>query len=274
MNPTYDQSQIDKEIAKDEPRARAEYLAEFRNDIEAFLTRDAIEACVSPGVLERAPSQNIKYVGFVDPSGGGADAFTIAIAHRDKTDLILDAVRERVRASPEATVAEYAELLKSYRIATVVGDNYGGDWPKEAFLRNGIEYRKSDKVRSELYLATLPLINAQRADLLDVPKIVNQFMTLERRTGRQGKDAINHAPGGHDDLVNAIAGALVLANDFAQPMTFHVPFVVSRPRGDISAIPGAGGYSSEKPGGWPADSPQAGGFGHLLGWTPPRGPWG
>jgi hypothetical protein len=240
MNPTYDQGQIDKEMAKDEPRARAEYYAEFRNDIEQFLTREAIEACVSPGVLERGPSKDNRYVGFADPAGGGPDAFTMAIAHQDGTDLILDAVRERVKASPEATVAEYAQLLKSYNLTTVTGDNYAGDWPKEAFLRHGIEYIKSDKVRSDLYLATLPLINAQRADLLDIPKIVNQFMALERKTGRQGKDTINHAVNGKDDLVNAIAGALVLANNYVKPMTFNPPFVASMPRGQLGNMDPSG----------------------------------
>jgi len=35
-------------------------------------------------------------------------------------------------------------------------------------------------------------------------------MALERRTGR-GKDVIDHPPGGHDDLCNSAASALVLA---------------------------------------------------------------
>jgi hypothetical protein len=35
---------------------------------------------------------------------------------------------------------------------------------------------------------------------------------LERRTSRGvGKDSIDHAPGGHDDRINAIAGAAVTA---------------------------------------------------------------
>jgi hypothetical protein len=34
---------------------------------------------------------------------------------------------------------------------------------------------------------------------------------LERRTARGGRDSIDHAPGGHDDLANAVAGAVALA---------------------------------------------------------------
>jgi hypothetical protein len=32
---------------------------------------------------------------------------------------------------------------------------------------------------------------------------------LERRTSRMGRDAVDHAPGAHDDIANAVAGALI-----------------------------------------------------------------
>jgi hypothetical protein len=35
-------------------------------------------------------------------------------------------------------------------------------------------------------------------------------MSLERRTSRGGRDSVDHAPGSHDDLANACAGALSL----------------------------------------------------------------
>jgi hypothetical protein len=45
--------------------------------------------------------------------------------------------------------------------------------------------------------------------LLDNPRLLTQIMNLERRTARGGRDSIDHAPGSHDDLANAVAGALV-----------------------------------------------------------------
>jgi hypothetical protein len=39
----------------------------------------------------------------------------------------------------------------------------------------------------------------------------SQFLGLERRTARGGRDSIDHAPSGHDDIANCVAGALVLA---------------------------------------------------------------
>ena len=42
-------------------------------------------------------------------------------------------------------------------------------------------------------------------------RLVAQLVGLERRTARGGRDTIDHAPGGHDDLINAAAGVLCLA---------------------------------------------------------------
>jgi hypothetical protein len=47
--------------------------------------------------------------------------------------------------------------------------------------------------------------------LLDNPKLVNQIVGFERRVARGGRDSIDHAPGGHDYLANAVAGAVDLA---------------------------------------------------------------
>jgi hypothetical protein len=57
----------------------------------------------------------------------------------------------------------------------------------------------------------LPLINSCRVDLLDDRKAIAQLVGLERRTARSGKDSIDHAPGGHDDRINSIAGSVVMA---------------------------------------------------------------
>jgi len=60
---------------------------------------------VSPGIRERASVVGVNYFGFIDPSGGGKDAFTVAIAHRHDEVLILDAVRGR-HGSPESVVVD------------------------------------------------------------------------------------------------------------------------------------------------------------------------
>ena len=123
MNPTVPQSVIDQATERDPASALAEYGAQFRTDIADFISRVAIDACVDDWVHERPPSLDISYVAFCDPSGGSSDSMTLAIAHRAGVTSILDAVREvKPPFSPEATVAEFGTLLKSYRINTVEGD--------------------------------------------------------------------------------------------------------------------------------------------------------
>lgn len=93
----------------------------------------------------------------------------------------------------------------------VVGDAWGAEFVREQFKKHGIGYRISDKAKSPLYLEFLPLLNSGRVELRDHPRTVAQICALERRTARAGKDSIDHPPGGHDDLANAVAGVLVLA---------------------------------------------------------------
>lgn len=218
MNPLIRQSVIDNALEQDRPRASAEYLAEFRNDIEAFVAREIVEACVSLGVRERARLSDIKYRAFVDPSGGSNDAFTLAISHPEEGRSVLDAIRERKPPfSPEGVVAEYANFLKSYDITEVTGDRYAGEFPRELFRKHGISYRVADLTRSRLYAEMLPQLNAGTADLLDNDTMVSQISNLERRVARGGRESIDHGPAGHDDVANAVAGALWLARPYRAP---------------------------------------------------------
>jgi hypothetical protein len=212
MNPTFPQSTIDAALERDPASAASEYLAEFRTDVQAFVSRDAVEQCVARGVFERAPIEGVRYMAFVDPSGGSSDSMTLAIGHREQKDVfVLDCVRERRSPfSPEAVVAEFVATLKRYRVAMVRGDRYAGEWPREQFKKLGVEYYSADKPKSDLYLAALPTIMSGKADLLDNQHLVSQLCGLERRTGRGGRDSIDHRPGAHDDLANAVAGLIYM----------------------------------------------------------------
>ncbi|MGM5051336.1 terminase large subunit domain-containing protein [Tardiphaga sp. 604_B6_N1_1] len=216
MNPTVPQGFIDAEYERDPASAAAEYGAQFRSDIEAFVSREAVQACVSTGVFERAREPDISYSAFIDPSGGsGKDSFTLAIGHKDRsTDMaVLDAVREhKPPFSPEAVVAEYGALLKSYGVSKLVGDRFAGEWAREPFRKIGIAYEPAAKPKSDIYRDFLPLINSRKADLLDHPKTAQQLVSLERRTSRSGKDSIDHPPNGHDDCINVVAGVLTNLN--------------------------------------------------------------
>lgn len=211
FNSTLPQRVIDRAYARDEAAAKAEFGGEFRSDVEVFVTREVVEACVAAKVFERAPVEGITYRAFVDPSGGSIDAMTLAIGHTEGETAVLDLVRERKPPfSPEAVVEEFAATLKSYGITSVTGDRYGGEFVRETFRRHGVEYRLADKTRSDLYQALLPTLNSGSVSLLDNVRLVDQIVGLERRVARGGRESIDHAPRAHDDLANAVAGVVAL----------------------------------------------------------------
>jgi hypothetical protein len=134
---------------------------------------------------------------------------TMAIAHRDGDRSVIDVIREVTPPfSPESVVAEFATLLKTYRISSVTSDRYGGLWVAERFRAHGITCSQAAKPKSDLYHDMLPVLNSGSVELLDHPKAIAQIASLERRTARGGRDSIDHAPGAHDDISNAVAGAI------------------------------------------------------------------
>ena len=216
MNPQVPQSVIREAYEQDPAAAAAEYGAEFRRDIESFVIREAVTAVTVTGRLELPFDERIKfYIPFCDPSGGAQDSFTLAIAHKEQDVVILDAIREiKPPFSPEAVVKEFSDLLKIYGLCAVIGDRYSAGWVQEGFQKQGIAYRVSSLPKSGIYTNFLPLINSRKCELLDNKRLINQLLNLERRVGRSGKDSIDHGPHGHDDVVNAAAGALVAASTF------------------------------------------------------------
>ena len=107
LNPTIPQDEIDRAMKRDSASARSEFLAEWRDDVAAFINRAAVEACVDSSVLERQPHAYVRrYFAFVDPSGGSADSFTVAIAHGEEGGrVVIDEVRPPF--NPEAVVEEF-----------------------------------------------------------------------------------------------------------------------------------------------------------------------
>ena len=214
MNPTITQAIIDRALRDDAAAAGAEYLARFRDDIASFVRPEAVEACAVTGRYELPPVRDREYVSGTDLAGGGQDEYTSAIAHSEERDgrlmAVLDCVSSyRAPMSPEDIVKDFAQLVQRYGAQHTWGDRYGGEWPREQFRKYGVQYLLTDKSKSDLYRELLPAINSGTVELLDHPRLLAQLCNLERRVARGGRDSIDHAPGGHDDLINAAAIALV-----------------------------------------------------------------
>lgn len=261
---------------KDDPAsADAEFGANFRTDIEAYISLDMIEAVTSnrgelpilKDLQGNLQFPDRKYLAFADPSGGGTDQFTLAIAHFDTATGkgVLDSLKAWKAPTPLSTIIEeVVDHLKSYNLDRLTGDHYAGDWPKDMFAVRKVHYQTAEYNRSELYIEFLPLV---RAGLVDLPsnmpgpggvnlahKMKMQFTSLERITSGAGKDRVDHPKGKHDDLANSVAGVLV--------------HIVPRARKALAARPAGDPQGPEDPS-WPAKRVQSLLFGMERYTNPP-----
>ncbi len=235
MNPTLSPDVVQRAYQDDEIAARSEFGAEWRADLEPYISLEALQAVTVPGRLElapftpgpardadpRRPVLPPSYVGFVDMSGGSSDSSALAVAHHEPRTgrAVLDLVREaRAPHAPDRIASEFVVELQRYDVRQVYGDRYGAEWVAQAFRTRGMDYRSSERSKSDLYRELLPICNSGDAEMLDLPRLRAQLLGLERRVARGGRDSIDHGPGGHDDLANAVAGALVFAADRASEL--------------------------------------------------------
>jgi len=217
MNPGLPRHGVEKAYEEDPAAAAAEYGAQFRIDIEGFVRREAVVACVVTGRYALPPVAELTYEGGLDvSSGSGQEDFALSITHTASKDGqvigVLDFVhRVTPPFSPAAACAEVITHLRRYGIQQVHGDRYAKEWVREHFTQANIDYRFTDKSKSELFLELLPAINSGHVQLVDDPILISQLCGLERRSARGGRDTVDHAPGGKDDVINAVAIALVMA---------------------------------------------------------------
>jgi hypothetical protein len=213
MNSRLRQQDIDKALATDSARARAEYMNEWRSDLSDFIPADVIDSATDTGTYERAPLPNTQYFAHADCAGGtGKDSFAFSISHRDSS-YVVDVIREfKPRFIPASVIVELAQLCKAYGITTVRGDKYSIGFHTAEWRTHGITFEPCENSTSENYLTTLPLMLAGRVRLPDNKTLRTQLGALERRPG-EGRETVSHPQhdSAHDDVSCAVCGAIVAA---------------------------------------------------------------
>jgi hypothetical protein len=232
FNPTIDQGLIAAARISDPQAALSEWDGEFRSDLAAFLDDATIEIAIDRDrPLELPPQDGVTYYAFADASAGRHDAFTLCIVHQERERVVADLVCGRPAPFDPATVAaEYAALAKKYHCQSITGDNFAGEWTVNAFTTAGIEYRRSQLTKSELYLEGLPWFSRGLVSIPDSQVLLRELRLLERRVARSGKDSVDHGPSGNDDYSNALFGGINLATrrEFEPPLVAPVIVVTKR----------------------------------------------
>ena len=203
LNPSLPQEEIDRALERDPTANRAEYLSEWRNDVEGFIPREIVEACVRDW-LELPPQPGTMYVCFVDAASGveGGDSFAIVIAHKLGDRVVIDAIREARPpfSAPDVIINVLVPLCKAYSISNVSGDDWAAELLKGLIRNAGLGYNKVAKNKSQLYQDPfLPLLNSVEIDLPRHERAISQICCLERSV-RSGHEHIDHPTHGHDDV--------------------------------------------------------------------------
>jgi hypothetical protein len=217
LNSTFDAAAIDKAYEDDPASAAAEYGAQFRSDVESYVSAEALEAVTVLGRRELPPQAGLRAHGVIDFAGGGSagsDSAAVGISYGDaerRVSVLAYLLEVKPPFSPAEVCARFADVLRAYGITTAMADRWAGQFPVEQMRQHGIVLEPSARSKSDLFRECLPLIHSRSVELLDHPRLIAQLTGLERRTSRGGKDSIDHAPGAHDDVANVAAAALVLA---------------------------------------------------------------
>ena len=182
----------------------------------AALSGEHVMAAIVLGrrFLPRDP--RVRYAAFVDMSGGSNDDAVLGIAHQADGKIILDQLVSqggRPPFDPRQAIKKFAAIVKEYGCRTVVGDAFAGQTFRRDFDSHGIAYSVSKLSKSDIYEGIEPRLNAGEVELLDIPQLQEQLLTLVWRGTR-----IDHQPGDHDDYANAAAGAVLLCRPDRQPI--------------------------------------------------------
>jgi hypothetical protein len=170
-------------------------------------------AAIVPGRKRLPRDEDEKFVfrGYVDMSGGSQDDACLAVAHYDKARkvTVLDSLMSQAGGTPfnpRDAVRKFAAELHEYGLSKVTGDAYGGLTFRQDFAAAGVTYQVHPDSTSDNYEAFEPRLNASEVELLDLPILQEQLLTLVWKGSK-----ITHQSGDHDDHACAAVGACLLA---------------------------------------------------------------
>lgn len=220
MTPHIDPGELERERLADPVNYIREYLAEFTDDVKAFLSCSDIDAAVVASRREIPPVLKDGYPPYtatLDASGlTGRDKFTLAIGHRDilgpmtqdGSGLVVDALRGWSRTHVAQVADECAALLKSYGLKTATCDQYGYTFLRELMGQRGIELRKLDftaRSKPEIFLSFKARLAQGAIRLLDHPESLRELRLLGSKRMSGGSYRIAAPRGGHDDYATVLA---------------------------------------------------------------------
>jgi hypothetical protein len=215
MNLSYRLETVQAAYDADHADAAAEYGSEWMDSVDGFLSEAVISAAFDRGRVSSVQSPNHVYHAYVDVSGGIADAAVICVGHQEAGRIIIDRIEiAKAPHNPEVVAQQFADVLSTFSLSRVTGDQYAGLWPAASYARHGISYIEAQKNKSQIYEECEVLFTSHRIELPENEQLETELRQLESRPTSTGKK-IDHPPGAHDDCANAALGCAWLINQYS-----------------------------------------------------------
>ncbi len=202
----------------------------------AWLTAAQLERAIDRAVVQRAPLPGVRYVAFVDNSGGSNDDMVLAVGHVEGGARVVDGVWSqdgKVPFDPVKAIEKFAGVCQAYGVGRVWGDTYGGSYFMREYLNRGVMYEVCPLHPSALYELSEAGFNRGDIRLPNHARLVEQLNALREKGGK-----ITHAYGGHDDFSNAACGVLWLMSEgMGRVINVQAEVLVGGPRQDLTRKP-------------------------------------
>jgi len=220
MNPTLQPSVLERARRLDEEKYRREFLAEFTDQISAWVVSDVLDSCIVRDRTELPRVENASYVIAIDPAFKHND-FALAVLHKTADGpVVVDRVArwagtKKAPLAYEWVCGEIARIANDYGIRKVMGDQYCAPVIKQHFDKLGIHYHEyifGAQTRADLFGNLRHLLVQRKIELLDEPVLLRQLRALEERQTPNGNTDIRPSYSQKDDVAVAVAlGAFELA---------------------------------------------------------------
>ncbi len=186
MNPRVNLDDIAEAYVEDSIGASAEYGAQFRDDIAAYVLRERVEACVEVGCCERPPVAGVSYVAFCDPAGGGGgDSMTLGIAHRERDSKGREFERARLPARGQVALRAVVGVRGVRRRAEVLPRLSRDGRPLRRPLADRAVRQVRDHLRAERAPEVSDILGQHSADQL-APRLAARRPEVDQPAVRAG----------------------------------------------------------------------------------------
>jgi len=226
MNPLVDKKFLEKEKKRDIDNYRREFLAQFAEKVEAFLSYDlVVNSLKLAGDLPY--KSEYQYFCGIDASGlAGRDKFSLAITHEQENNIYIDKIRSWDLKDPDPIMRDIKELAGIYNFVKVSIDRYAKGWVKNALEKIDLEVNIRPSL-AEIYVNIKSLMLGDRLFLPDNREIKKSFLNVQAFYGRNNALSIAHPRNveGHSDEIDAISTAVFEITGEGLPSFWNDPNV-------------------------------------------------